>query len=136
MNIYPPGENMTVLPPSSITSKYQPAIQARTDFSLLIHFGFIILFAVAFQIIWTGKSFAEDSGKFSAFPLENAFPSETKELSEFAQSSLVDGDIIYDFDKNKPQGWKGSPQVNLEKLKQIGFILRCCGICSKHWQFP
>ena len=123
MNIYPPGENMTVLPPSSITSKYQPAIQARTDFSLLIHFGFIILFAVAFQIIWTGKSFAGDSGKFSAFASGNAFPSETRELSEFAQSSLVDGDIIYDFDKNKPQGWKGSPQVNLEKLKQIGFIL-------------
>ena len=114
---------MTVLHPSSITSKYQQAIQARIDFSLLIHIGFIILFAVALQIIWTGKSFADDSGKFSAFPKENSFPSQAKELSQFAQSSLIDGDIAYDLDKNKPQGWKGSPQVNLEKLKQIGFIL-------------
>ena len=114
---------MTVLHPAPISSKYQPTIQTRTDFRLFFHIGFIILIAVVFQIIWTGKSFADDSGKFSAFPMENSFPSETKELSEFAQSSLVDGDVIYNFDKDKPQGWKGNPQVNLEKLKQIGFIL-------------
>jgi peptidoglycan-associated lipoprotein len=113
---------MTVFDPSSTTNKYQPTAHSRIDFNLLIHFGFIFLFAVALQIIWTGKSLAEDSSKFSAFPLEKPFPSEASELSKFSEFKINDRRAGYNLDKNKPHGWKGSPQVNLKKLKQIGSI--------------